>query len=114
VQGVSTTTGSIALSLGNTGGTYTGSTVGIYVGSNAGNLNPVVQAGDSLLTYSAGTAGTGVLTIAPWSSTGAGLRMDSSGNCTHTGRVNLTTGNAYQVNGVQVLEGQQTGLGTAH
>jgi len=44
-----------------------------------GSYNPIVQANDNAIIYSNGTQGAGALSIAPWSSTQGGIRLNSSG-----------------------------------
>ncbi|NLH38622.1 MAG: hypothetical protein GX445_00970 [Elusimicrobia bacterium] len=46
----------------------------------AGSYNPLTQAGDSSIIYSAGSVDTGALVIAQWSNSARGIRIDSSGN----------------------------------
>lgn len=50
-----------------------------------GTFNSIAQSGDHLIVFTDGTAGTGNLTIAPWSGTASGLRMDNAGNISITG-----------------------------
>lgn len=66
--------------------------VGIFNGNlPAQNYNPIVQGGDSALIYSsAGLNSNGAFDIAPWSSTGGGIRLDASGNVTVTGNLTVS------------------------
>jgi hypothetical protein len=53
--------------------------------SSAGAFNPIVQANDHAIIFTDTGVGTGNIVIAPWSTPGAGLRMDSNGNVNVTG-----------------------------
>jgi len=52
----------------------------IYPKLGDGNYNPMVEANDSAIIFSQGTQDTGNFTIAPWSSSTAGLRITNTGN----------------------------------
>jgi hypothetical protein len=66
----------------------------VVASSTAANINAaVVQAGDTLLWYSQGTANTGALTLAPYGSgTTGGLRMDATGQATFNRPITLSGG----------------------
>lgn len=66
------------------------------VSCGAGNWNPLVQAGDQALIFSAGTENTGNLVIGQWSSSSRGMRIDSSGNITVGGTI-TTPNNAVGI-----------------
>jgi hypothetical protein len=67
-----------ALSVQN--GTYN---LSILPRSTTVSVNPIVVAGDTVLSFTTGTINTGALVIAPWASgTAGGLRIDSAGNVT--------------------------------
>ena len=55
---------------------------GVFIkpNSGAGMSNPLVQAGDKAIIFSAGSIGTGNLTIAPWSASNFGIRITNTGN----------------------------------
>jgi hypothetical protein len=59
--------------------------LGIQSRLGAGSYNPLVQANDTGLIFTAGSAGTGSLFIGPWSASSAGLRMVASGDTTLNG-----------------------------
>ena len=64
--------------------------VASYSGLTVGYFNPGTQAGDNGIIYTAGSAGTGALIIAPWSATaGASLRMTAAGASTLTGSLSI-------------------------
>ena len=69
-----------------TSGVTIGSASGYYLAIKPnlgqGSYNPTVQTGDSALIFSAGSSGTGALTISPWSSSAIGLRMATNGTIT--------------------------------
>jgi hypothetical protein len=76
-----------ALSVQN--GTYN---LSILPRSTTVSVNPIVVAGDTVLSFSTGTINTGALVIAPWASgTAGGLRMDSTGNVTFSENLNVQT-----------------------
>jgi hypothetical protein len=53
--------------------------------AGAGNFNGGVQANDALIYFHEGTSGTGALSIAPWSTTNATLRITAAGGLTFAG-----------------------------
>jgi hypothetical protein len=76
-----------ALSVQN--GTYN---LSILPRSTVASTNPIVVAGDTVLSFTTGTINTGALVIAPWASgTAGGLRIDSAGNVTFSENVNVQT-----------------------
>jgi len=60
------------------------SSTGLRLGVNSGasSWNPMTQSGDRILIYSGASAGSpgGGLTLAPWSGSVSGLRLDAGGN----------------------------------
>lgn len=56
--------------------------ISLHARMNAGSYNPIVQAGDKCIIWTNGAAGTGALTIAPWSDATVGLRMAANGEAT--------------------------------
>jgi hypothetical protein len=69
-----------------------GNLVAVVAKAQVGNYNGIVQANDSLLYYTTGSAGTGSFVIAPWSGASDGVRIDSNG-----------TINAYASGGNQMI-----------
>jgi len=51
-----------------------------HTNMGAGNYNSIVQANDKGIIFNEGPVNAGKFVIAPWSSSGGGLRMDNSGN----------------------------------
>ena len=97
-----TMTGSLEISFG--GGTTNTTKYLRVVNSNAdiflnpraaaGAYNPLTQANDALIGFSAGTINSGGLVIAQWSDTSKGIRIASDGALTATGNITTTTTNA--------------------
>ena len=56
--------------------------ISLHARMNAGSYNPIVQAGDKCIIWTNGAAGTGALTIAPWSDATVGLRLSANGEAT--------------------------------
>ncbi|MBI1272910.1 MAG: hypothetical protein GC131_02350 [Alphaproteobacteria bacterium] len=52
----------------------------IQANMSSGSHNPITATGDAIITYNAGSQGTGGLVIAPWNSSIGGIRMDSTGS----------------------------------
>jgi hypothetical protein len=64
------------------------------------NWNPVTQAGDAAFVFTAGSPGTGGLSIVPWNANAGGIRIDSAGN------VGIRTGNPRTT--LDVIGGMQS------
>ena len=54
-----------------------------------GNMNPLVESGDTVLGFTGGSIGSGRIAITPWSNSRAGLRMDAQGNVSVTGVIQV-------------------------
>jgi len=75
---IDTASASDGVVINGTGGTV----LRIAVNSGAGSYNPISQSGDRLLIYAGSAIGSpgGGLTLAPWSGSASGLRLDAGGN----------------------------------
>ena len=77
---------------GNTGITVSsdsGSSISLLPNRGSGATNPLTQAGDASINYSAGSIDTGSLVIGQWSNYSRGIRIDS------TGKVGIGTNPSY-------------------
>ena len=86
-----------------------------HVNITAGSYNPLVLANDHAIIFSNGTVGTGSFLIAPWSSTGFGLRVTSTGlvgiNCNPVNGLQLASATADATSAR--IQAQNTNAGSA-